>query len=214
MRAILTIVVVAVLAYVGYEYVYLPQQHQTPQEQAQNAGGSAQQAVNKAGQALGEAANAIKNEAGQITDQAKQATQSATQQAGDAVQGAGQQAQNAGQQASDQTQAPAQADGVSAQFTKLVDNVKSGLQQANSGDTADAARGKLDDAKSQMNGLGDKLGQLPTAARQAFASTVSAALPTIKNLAQDAKNSQAGQNMAPTIDAIVTKFEDWSKPPA
>ena len=212
MRALLTIVVIGVLAYAGYEYVYLPRAQPSAQGQAHQAGDSAQEAVNKMGEALGQAAQSIRTEAGQITGQAKGTAQSATQEAGDAARNAGRQIQDAGQQAREQ--APDAGAGIESRLSSLIGDVKSGLQQADGSDTAGAARNSLDDAKNQLGTLGDKVAQLPTAARQVFASTCAAALPTIRSLAQNAKSSQAGQSMAPTIDAIVAKFEEWSRPPA
>lgn len=159
----------------------------------------------------------------EVAEQATQATQQATEQAGQAAQQAGEAAQEAAGQVAAGAAAMAEslkslaAGGVDigSKIGGSVDSITSALEGITDGPTAQAARGRLEEAGKALDEVGASVEQLPADGRKLLASTLSSALPTIRaGIDRVAAIEGGGAELKPILDGIYAKLETWAKAPA
>jgi hypothetical protein len=185
MRSILGLVVVAAVAWFGYQWYQDRENQETLRQAAEQAETAARQAAEKAKEAAGEAQRA----------------------AGAAVQAAGDAAQSA---------AALVVGGVDlgGEVKSLVEQAGTAFGGITDQASAQAALPSLDALKAKVDGLTAQVDQLPAEGRRLFAGVVSAALPSLKELAAKAGTVQGAEAVKPALDAVIVKLEAWAKTPA
>lgn len=217
MRILIGLVVLAALAYVGFQTFRTDEGRQTLEETARQAAATAQEAAGQAAtaarqaaQVAGEAAREVTQEAGELAGRAGDAAGEATRQAGEVVRDAGQAAQGAGQPAA---LTVGDVD-VGAELRGFVDRTRDTLANVRDQASAEAALPSLQDTRSKLDGLAAQVEQLPAEGRAQLANAVNASLPTLKDLAGRLAGTEGGQTLKPTLDAMIARLEGWAKAPA
>ena len=185
MRILIGLVILAVAAFFGYRMF----QDSATQD-------AVQQAAEQATQAATQAADAAKDAAGA----AQQAAGAAVQAAGDAA-----------------SQAAALVVGgvdVGAELKGILDQVSTTLGGITDQATADAAVANLDTLKGKVEGMTAQVDQLPAEGKKLLASLVSAALPSLKELAAKVGSISGAEAVKPALDAMLAKLETWANAPA
>lgn len=198
-RWLIAVIVIVVLIFFGYRYFGTPEQAvQQAQQAAQQAAGAAQQAAQQAGQAAQQAAGA-----------AQQAAQSAAgtvqQAAGQAVAGAAAMAENLRSVTLDGVDLGSQVGGA-------VDSIRSSLDGITDNASAQAAKGRLEEAGRTLDNVSAQVDRLPAEGRRLLASTLTSALPALKAGAD--KVAGLSPDIKPTLDAIIARLETWARAPA
>lgn len=209
MQAILVIVVVVVLAFLGYEYVYKGEAPPPTAEQAvQRARDAASEAAAKAREAVSAAAQAV-------GPAAEQATEALRQGADQVRQGAQQLGEQARQAAGDARAYLVDGVDLGRQARDAVGNAQAAFSAATDPAAAEAQLPALRDLDATLDGLGDKLGQLSAEARRGFAGLVAGAMPAVRSAAERVKAIDGlSPEVRATIDSIVAKLDGWSRAPA
>ncbi|HMR31756.1 MAG TPA: hypothetical protein PKA13_09355 [Geminicoccaceae bacterium] len=198
-RWLIAVIVVIVVVFFGYRYLGAPDEvARQAQDAAQQAAGAAQQAAQQAGQAAQQAAGA-----------AQQAAESA---ASTAQQAASEAAAGAAAMADSLRSLTLNGTEIGAQIGGAVDSIRTSLSGITDGATAQAAKAKLEEAGRSLDGVSAQVEQLPAEGRKLLASTISAALPTLK--AGSEKVAGLSPDLKPTLDAIIAKLEGWANAPA
>ena len=196
MRILIAVVVLVVVAFFGYRML----QDRTTQE-------AVQEAATQAADAAKEAAGAAQEAAGAATEAAGEAAQAAGQAASEAVQAAG--------DAASQTAALVVGGvDIGAELKGMLDQVSSALGGITDQATADAALPTLDELKGKVDGMAAQVDQLPAEGKKALASLVSAALPSLKELAAKVTAIQGAEVVKPALDAVIATLEGWANAPA
>lgn len=99
-----------------------------------------------------------------------------------------------------------------ARISGAVSSVTATLAGVTDSTNADAAKARLDEAASTLDGLGDRVAQLPEAGRETLATALRSVLPTLRAGAD--KAAATAPDLKPTLDAIIAKLTDWSQPKA
>jgi cytoskeletal protein RodZ len=224
MPALLVIIVLGVLAFIGYQYVY--KQEQPPQtveqatQQAKEAAGEAvskaREALTAAGQALGPAAEqageAVRQGAEQLGQQAQQAASGAAQTVRETANSAAQSTQEAATDARSMV-----VDGVDLgnQMREAAGRARAALVGVTDAASAEAQLPTLKDVNMTLEGLQARLEALPGEARRGFANLVAETLPSVRETAERIKAIEGtGPELDGALDALVAKLESWSRAPA
>ena len=186
MPALLVIIVLGVLAFIGYQYVY--KQEQPPQtveqatQQAKEAAGEAvskaREALTAAGQALGPAAEQAGEAVRQGAEQLRQGAEHLGQQAQQAASGAAQTVRETANSAAQSTQQAATdarsmvVDGVDLgnQMREAAGRARAALVSVTDAASAQAQLPTLKDVNLTLDGLQARLEALPGEARRGFAT--------------------------------------------
>ena len=212
MRWLVIIVVIVVLAFLGYRYFY-PEEGQQLAEQAQQAG---EQAATEVEETAEQAAGAVKGAVDEATK---------------AVEGAADQAANTAEQAADQTadraeQAAQSAEEATAALTvegvdlgkevgTSVSDSVSALEGITDKASAEAALPDLKAVQTKLDGLSGKVEQLPQDAKKSLASLLGDSLPELRDLVTKVEGIEGvGPVVKPTLDGIMTKLDAWAEQPA
>jgi cytoskeletal protein RodZ len=231
MPALLVIIVLGVLAFIGYQYVY--KQEQPPQtveqatQQAKEAAGEAvskaREALTAAGQALGPAAEQAGEAVRQGAEQLRQGAEQLGQQAQQAASGAAQTVRETANSAAQSTQEAATdarsmvVDGVDLgnQMREAAGRARAALVGVTDAASAEAQLPTLKDVNLTLEGLQARLEALPGEARRGFANLVSETLPSVRETAERIKAIEGtGPELDGALDALVAKLESWSRAPA
>jgi hypothetical protein len=226
MRWLVIIVVIVVLAFLGYRYFYTEEGQQLA-EQAQQAGEqaateaeeTAEQAAGAVEGAVDEATEAVEGAADQAADTAEQAAGSAEQEAESAEQAAGQAADRAEQaaQSAEEATAALTVEGVDLGKevgTSVSDSV-SALEGITDKASAEAALPDLKAVQTKLDGLSGKVEQLPQDAKKSLASLLGDSLPELRDLVTKVEGIEGvGPVVKPTLDGIMTKLDAWAEQPA
>jgi small-conductance mechanosensitive channel len=230
MRWLVTIVVIAIVAFLGYRYYYTD----SGQEMAEQVEDAAGQAAQKVEEATEEATEEVEQATDETADTAEQAADSAEQTADEAADGAqetAEQATEATEQAADEAtdtaeQAADEAGQATAALTEggidlgqevgtAVSDAKSVLEGITDKASAEAALPSLEGVKTKLDELGATVGKLPDAGKEALASLLDDSLPELQALVTKVEGIEGvGEVVKPTLDSIVATLEDWAKQPA
>jgi hypothetical protein len=230
MRWLVIIVVIVVLAFLGYRYFY-PEEGQQLTEQAEQAGEQAATAVEETAE---EAAEAVEGAADQAADTTEQAAESAGQEAERATESAEQatgQATESTERAVDQAADSAEQAAQSAEETTAaltvegvdlgkevgtgVSDTVSTLEGITDKASAEAALPDLKAVQTKLDGLSGKVEQLPQDAKKSLASLLGDSLPELQDLVSKVEGIEGvGPVVKPTLDGIMTKLDAWAEQPA
>ena len=241
MRWLVIIVVIVVLAFLGYRYFHTEEGQQLA-EQAQQAGeqaateaeetaeqaaGAVEGAVDEATEAVegaaDRAADTAEQAAGSAEQEAERATESAEQAAGQATESTeravDEAADRAGQaaQSAEEATAALTVEGVDLGKevgTSVRDSV-SALEGITDKASAEAALPDLKAVQTKLDGLSGKVEQLPQDAKKSLASLLGDSLPELQDLVNKVEGMEGvGEVVKPTLDGIMTKLEAWGRQPA
>jgi hypothetical protein len=230
MRWLVIIVVIVVLAFLGYRYFHTEEGQQLA-EQAQQAGeqaateaeDTAERAAGAVEGAVDEATEAVEGAADQAADTAEQAAGSAEQEAERATESA---EQAAGQAADRAEQAAQSAEEATAALTvegvdlgkevgTSVSDSVSALEGITDKASAEAALPDLKAVQTKLDGLSGKVEQLPQDAKKSLASLLGDSLPELRDLVTKVEGIEGvGPVVKPTLDGIMTKLDAWAEQPA
>lgn len=149
----------------------------------------------------------------------RQAQQAAQEAAGAARQAAGAAQQAAGQAMADAAALAGNLRSVTLNGVDLgsriggaVDSIRSSLDGITDSGSAQAAKGRLEEAGRTLDSVSAQVEQLPAEGRRLLASALTSALPALKTGAD--KVAGLSPDIKPTMDAIIAKLENWAKAPA
>jgi chromosome segregation ATPase len=230
MRWLVIIVVIVVVAFLGYRYFY-PEEGQQLAEQAEQAGEQAateaeettEQAADAVEGAVDEATKAVEGAADQAADTAEEAAQSTEQAAGQATESteravdeAADRAEQAAQSA-EETTAALTVEGVDLgkEVGTSVTDAVSTLEGVTDKASAEAALPDLKAVETKLDGLSGKVEQLPQDAKKSLASLLGDSLPELQDLVNKVEGIEGvGPVVKPTLDGIMTKLDAWAEQPA
>ncbi len=157
-------------------------------------------------------------------EQAVRQAQQAAQEAAGAARQAAQSAASSAQQAASQAMAGAAAmaenlrsvtlNGVDlgSQIGGAVDSIRSSLDGITDSASAQAAKGRLEEAGRTLDGVSAQVEQLPATGRRLLASALTSAMPALKAGAD--KVAGLSPDLKPTLDTIIARLETWARAPA
>lgn len=188
-KIVIGVIVVIVVAFLGYRYF---------------GGGEAPQPA---------PAPAPQAEAPAPAQAAGQAVQEAAQQAGQAVQEA---AQQVAAGAAGMAQSLASLKVGDVEIGNRIATTVEGLQSALAGITdqasGEAAKAKIEEAAKAVDELSAQVAQLPDDGKKLLASTLAPVVPALRAAADKVGAIEGvGAQLKPTLDAAITKLEDWAK---
>jgi hypothetical protein len=94
------------------------------------------------------------------------------------------------------------------EFTALVEKLKTTLTEIKDSDTAEKAKGELEQADTQLEGLLEKAEKLPEAARPALKEIVQKGLAALKPLIDKVLAIDGvGEKLKPLLDGLVAKLK-------
>ena len=223
MRWLVTIVVIAILAFVGYRYFYTGEGQQVAEqaeqaaeqaaEQVEETAEEAAQAVEGAAEEATEAVEGAADEAADTADEAAQSAEETTEQAAESAEEA---AESTAQSAQEAT-AALTVDGVNLgeEIGTTVGDTVSALEGVTDRASAEAALPDLEAAQSKLDELSGQIEQLPQQGKAALASLLDDSLPELQDLVNKVEGMEGvGEVLKPTLDAIMTKLEAWGRQPA
>jgi uncharacterized phage infection (PIP) family protein YhgE len=219
MRWLVTVVIIAIVAFVGYRYFYTGEGQQVAEQAAEQVEETTEETAQAVGEAAEEATEAVEgateqaDEAAQSTEQAAEEATEATEQA--AEEGADTAEQEA-QSAQDAT-AALTVDGVNLgeQIGTTVSDTVSALEGITDRASAEAALPDLEAVGSKLDELNDRIEQLPQQGKEALASLLDDSLPELQDLVNKVEGMEGvGEVVKPTLDGIMTKLEAWGRQPA
>jgi vacuolar-type H+-ATPase subunit H len=223
MRWLVTVVIVAIIAFVGYRYFYTGEGQQVAEQTEQTAEQAAEQVeetTEEAAQAVGEAAEeateAVEGATEEAAETADEAAQSTEQAAGQAAESAEEAAESTEQSAQDAT-AALTVDGVNLgeQIGTTVSDTVSALEGITDRASAEAALPDLQAVEGKLDELSGRIEQLPQQGKEALASLLDDSLPELQDLVNKVEGMEGvGEVVKPTLDGIMTKLEAWGKQPA
>jgi cell division protein FtsX len=208
MRWLVIIVVIAILAFLGYRYFYTEEGQQLA-EQAEQA---TEQAATEVEETAEEAAEAVEGAVGETADTAEQAAESTEQEAERATDSAEQAARSA-----EETTAALTVEGVDLgkEVGTSVSDTVSALEGITDKASAEAALPDLKAVQTKLDGLGGKVEQLPQQAKESLASLLGDSLPELQDLVTKVEGIEGvGPVVKPTLDGIMTKLDAWAEQPA
>jgi hypothetical protein len=185
MRSILGLVVVAAIAWFGYQWYQDRENQETLRQAAEQAETAARQAAEKAKEAAGEA---------------RQAAGAAVQAAGDAAQSA--------------AALVVGGVDLGGEVKSLIEQAGAALGGVTDGASAQAALPSLGALQGKVDGLTAQVDQLPAEGRKLLAGVVATALPPLKELAAKAGTVQGAEAVKPALGAVIAKLDAWAKTPA
>jgi hypothetical protein len=213
------IVVIAILAFLGYRYFYTEEGQQLA-EQAEQA---TEQAATEVEETAEEAAEAVEGAVGETADTAEQAAESTEQEAERATESTEQAAERAtdsaqqAAQSAEETTAALTVEGVNLgeEIGTGVSDTVSALEGITDKASAEAALPDLKAVQTKLDDLGGKVEQLPQQAKESLASLLDDSLPELQDLVNKVEGMEGvGEVVKPTLDGIMTKLDAWAKQPA
>lgn len=219
MRWLITVVVIAIIAFVGYRYFYTDEGQQVAQ-QVEETAGEAAQAVEETAEEAAEAVEGATDQAADAAEQAAESTEQATESTEQAVDEAADTAQQAAESATEsaeQSMAALTVDGVNLgeEIGTTVSDATSALEGITDKASAEAALPSLQGVESKLDELSSKVEQLPQQAKEALASLLDDSLPELKELASKVEGIEGvGEVVKPTLDGIMAKLDAWAQQPA
>jgi hypothetical protein len=208
MRAILALIVLVVLAFVGYEYVY---KHNPPPQSVDQATQQARQAAGEAATAAREAAQSAQQALGPAAQQAGQALQQGAEKLKEGAQDLGQKAQDAA--ASRAPQGPTVVDGVDLGMAtrEAVGRARAALATATDPTTADGQLSTLKGVNEKLQEIQGKLDRLSAESKRSFAGLVAQDMPELRHLTDRVKGIKGvGPDVGSTLDQILAKLDGWA----
>jgi uncharacterized protein Yka (UPF0111/DUF47 family) len=234
MRWLVTVVVIAIIAFVGYRYFYTDEGQQVA-EQVEETAQEAAQAVEQTAEEATEAVEGDADRAGDTAEQAADEATESTEQAADettaAVEGATDQAAESTEQAADEAADSAEqmaesaedataaltVDGVNLgeEVGTTVSDAASALEGITDKASAEAALPSLQAVETRLDELGADVEKLPQHAKEALASLLDDSLPELQDLVTKVEGMEGvGEVVKPTLDGIMAKLDAWAQQPA
>jgi F0F1-type ATP synthase membrane subunit b/b' len=216
MRWLVTVVVIAIIAFVGYRYFYTGEGQQVAEQAAQQVEETTEEAAQAVGQAAEEATEAVEGATEEAADTADEAVQSTEQTAEQATESAEEAAESTEQSAQDAT-AALRVDGVNLgeQIGTTVSDTVGALEGITDRASAEAALPDLEAVEGKLDELSGRIEQLPQQGKEALASLLDDSLPELQDLVNKIEGMEGvGEVVKPTLDGIMTKLEAWGKQPA
>jgi small-conductance mechanosensitive channel len=234
MRWLVTVVVIAIIAFVGYRYFYTEEGQQVA-EQVEETAQEAAQAVEETAEEATEAVEGDADRAGDTAEQAADEATESTEQAADettaAVEGATDQAAESTEQAADEAADSAEqmaesaedataaltVDGVNLgeEVGTTVSDAASALEGITDKASAEAALPSLQAVETKLDELGADVEKLPQHAKEALASLLDDSLPELQDLVTKVEGMEGvGEVVKPTLDGIMAKLDAWAQQPA
>jgi uncharacterized protein Yka (UPF0111/DUF47 family) len=234
MRWLVTVVVIAIIAFVGYRYFYTDEGQQVA-EQVEETAQEAAQAVEETAEEATEAVEGDADRAGDTAEQAADEATESTEQAADettaAVEGATDQAAESTEQAADEAADSAEqmaesaedataaltVDGVNLgeEVGTTVSDAASALEGITDKASAEAALPSLQAVETRLDELGADVEKLPQHAKEALASLLDDSLPELQDLVTKVEGMEGvGEVVKPTLDGIMAKLDAWAQQPA
>lgn len=230
MRWLVTIVIVAIVAFVGYRYFYTGEGQQVAEQAEQTAEQAAEQVEETAEEAT-EAVEGATDQAADTAEQATEATEQAADETTEAVEGAAEEAtesteQTAGEatesaeqmaQSAQDATAALTVDGVNLgeEIGTTVSNATSALEGITDKASAEAALPSLEATESKLDELSGQIEQLPEQGKKALAALLGDSLPELQDLVNKVEGMEGvGEVVKPTLDGIMAKLEAWAQQPA
>ena len=234
MRWLVTVVVIAIIAFLGYRYFYTEEGQQVA-EQVEETAQEAAQAVEETAEEATEAVEGDADRAGDTAEQAADEATESTEQAADettaAVEGATDQAAESTEQAADDAADSAEqmaesaedataaltVDGVNLgeEVGTTVSDAASALEGITDKASAEAALPSLQAVETRLDELGADVEKLPQHAKEALASLLDDSLPELQDLVTKVEGMEGvGEVVKPTLDGIMAKLDAWAQQPA
>ena len=237
MRWLVTIVVIAIIAFLGYRYFYTDEGQQIA-EQVEQTTEEAAQAVEETAEEATEAVEGAADDAADTAEDAAQSTEQTAEQATGAVEGAAddaadtaeedaQSTEQAAEEVTDSAERMAQsAQDATAALTvggvnlgeeigTAVSDATSALEGITDKASAEAALPSLQAAETRLDELSADVEKLPQQAKEALASLLDDSLPELKDLVSKVEGMEGvGEVVKPTLDSIMAKLDAWGKQPA
>ena len=223
MRWLVTVVIIAIVAFVGYRYLYTGEGQQVAEQAAEQVEETTEETARAVGEAAEEATEAVEgatDEAAETADEAAQSTEQTAEEATEATEQAAEEgadtAEQEAQSAQDAT-AALTVDGVNLgeQIGTTVSDTVSALEGITDRASAEAALPDLEAVGSKLDELNDRIEQLPQQGKEALASLLDDSLPELQDLVNKVEGMEGvGEVVKPTLDGIMTKLEAWGRQPA
>lgn len=99
-----------------------------------------------------------------------------------------------------------------SQIGGAVDSIRSSIDGITDSASAQAAKGRLQEAGRTLDGVSAQVEQLPAEGRRLLASALTSAMPALKAGAD--KVSGLSPDLKPTLDTIIARLETWARAPA
>src|SRR5918996_2117660 len=211
MRWLVTVVIIAIVAFVGYRYFYTGEGQQVAEQAAEQVEETTEETAQAVGEAAEEATEAVEG-ATEQADEAAQSTEQAAEEATEATEQAAEEgADTAEQEAQSAQDAPAAltVDGVNLgeQIGTTVSDTVSALEGITDRASAEAALPDLEAVGSKLDELNDRIEQLPQQGKEALASLLDDSLPELQDLVNKVEGMEGvGEVVKPTLDGIMTKL--------
>jgi predicted negative regulator of RcsB-dependent stress response len=219
MRWLITVVVIAIIAFVGYRYFYTDEGQQV----AEQVEDTAEQAATQVEETAEEAAQAVEETAEEATeadegatdeaaDTAEQATESTEQAADEAADSAEQMTESA-----QESMAALTVGGVNLgeEIGTTVSDATSALEGITDKASAEAALPSLQAVETKLDELSGDVEKLPQHAKEALASLLDDSLPELQDLVSKVEGIEGvGEVVKPTLDGIMAKLDAWAQQPA
>jgi small-conductance mechanosensitive channel len=234
MRWLVTVVVIAIIAFLGYRFFYTEEGQQVAEqveETAQEAAQAVEETAEEATEAVEGDADQAADTAEQAADEATQSTERAADEATAAVEGATDQAAESTEQAADEAADSAEqmadsaedataaltVDGVNLgeEIGTTVSDAASALEGITDKASAEAALPSLQAVETKLDELGADVEKLPQHAKEALASLLDDSLPELQDLVTKVEGMEGvGEVVKPTLDNIMAKLDAWAQQPA
>jgi small-conductance mechanosensitive channel len=201
MRWLVTVVVIAIIAFLGYRFFYT--------EEGQQVAEQVEETAQEAAQAVEETA-----------DEATAAVEGATDQAADTAEQAADEAADSAEQMADSAEdatAALTVDGVNLgeEIGTTVSDAASALEGITDKASAEAALPSLQAVETKLDELGADVEKLPQHAKEALASLLDDSLPELQDLVTKVEGMEGvGEVVKPTLDNIMAKLDAWAQQPA
>jgi Skp family chaperone for outer membrane proteins len=217
MRAIFALIVIIVLAFIGYEYVYKGNPAPRSVDQAVQ---QARDAANEAADAARTAAQSARQQLGPAAQQAEQALQQGAEKLKQGAEELGQKAQQAASDAADkarqanQPQGPLVVDGIDlgTATREAVGRARAALATATDPTTADAQLTTLKGVNDKLQEIQGKLDALSAEGKRDLARQVAQDMPELRHLADRVKGIKGvGPDVGSTLDQILAKLDGWAR---
>ena len=241
MRWLVTIVVIAIIAFLGYRYFYTDEGQQVA-EQVEQTAEEAAQAVQDTAEEATEAVEGATDEAADTADDAAQSTEQTAEEAAESTEQTAEEATGAVEGAADETaesteQAAEEATDSAEQMAQsaedataaltvggvnlgeeigtTVSDATSALEGITDKASAEAALPSLQATETRLDELSADVEKLPQQAKEALASLLDDSLPELKNLVSKVEGMEGvGEVVKPTLDSIMAKLDAWGRQPA
>jgi predicted phage tail protein len=230
MRWLVTVVVIAIIAFLGYRYFSTDEGQQVAEqieETAEEAAQAVEETAEEATAAVEGTADQAADTAEQAADEATQSTERAADEATAAVEGATDQAADTAEQAADSAEQMAESaedataaltvDGVNLgeEIGTTVSDAAGALEGITDRASAEAALPSLQAVETRLDELGADVEKLPQHAKEALASLLDDSLPELQDLVTKVEGMEGvGEVVKPTLDGIMAKLDAWAEQPA